>query len=100
MGNQGFNWVQLFTAEPETAFSYRPWVLRRPHPVKKGSTWPKTLRSNGPKEKRRLRAGYANSTLRPTEMKPKVTKGWKFGSMRKTCLKLSDGEFITISLSG
>ncbi|QGG80787.1 16S rRNA processing protein RimM [Litorivicinus lipolyticus] len=35
-GIQGFNWIQLFTGEPKQAFNYRPWTLRRPHPVKKG----------------------------------------------------------------
>mgnify|MGYP000560209967 CR=1 FL=1 len=35
-GIQGFNWIQLYTDDPKQAFNYRPWTLRRPHPVKKG----------------------------------------------------------------
>lgn len=43
--------MQLYTDQPEDAFRYRPWILKRPHPVKRGQYIDPDLEVSKPKGK-------------------------------------------------
>lgn len=99
-GIQGFNWVQLFTAEPETAFSYRPWVLRRPHPVKKGQYLAEDFEVKRPKGKAQAKGWVCKLDPEANRNEAEVYKGLEIWVDAQNLPELSDGEVYHHQLIG
>lgn len=99
-GIQGFNWVQLYTDQPEAAFRYRPWVLKRPHPVKKGQYLTPSLEAGKPKGKAQAKGWVCKLDSNADRNAAEQYKGLEIWVSKSNLPALPEGEVYHHQLMG
>lgn len=99
-GIQGFNWVQLFTDQPDDAFRYRPWILKRPHPVKKGQYLGPDLEVSKPKGKAQAKGWVCKLSGDATRNDAEQYKGLEIWVSKDNLPMLSSDEVYHHQLVG
>lgn len=99
-GVQGFNWVQLFTETPEAAFQYRPWVLRKPDPIKKGQYIGGDIEVAKPKGKAQAKGWVCKLSSDATRNSAEAHKGLEIWVALDVLPDLPEGEVYHHQLPG
>lgn len=99
-GIRGDNWVQLYTDSPADAFKYAPWVLRRPHPVKKGAYVDAPWELKPPKGRVQAKGWVCRLTDSASRNDAETYKGLEIWVSRSCLPELPSGEYYHHELVG
>ena len=92
--------MQLFTEQPKEAFKYAPWVLRRPHPVKKGAYVDAPWELKPPKGRVQAKGWVCRLTDGASRNDAETYKGLEIWVSRSCLPELPNGEFYHHQLVG